>query len=435
VKPLIIQKRIHIESVTDYQSIFDKLKDFIQEWEPSSQKSDFQLHVNASPGTPQMHVVWLMLNASGYLPLSTQLWSTQYDKQQGKTKLSRIEFKPRTYLSEILQKNTRSAHGPNINPNDTQSKARKIAEEKLERYAPLVNVPLLILGERGVGKSTYVRKHLCERIFPDVPFAELACGTFREDLFRAELFGYEKGAFTGADVKKEGILHEFQEKGILFLDEVHDLSLTLQRDLIQVLQTGKYYPVGSTKPLKANFRLITASNLSLAELIQPDRLSRDFFDRIAHVCVEIPPLRECKEDIPRYWKAVWHHVSGLKTEHIWNEKLAQFLSSHELLGNFRDLQRLAASILSFHMQLRNKAPNQAISQGINEFEEFYKGLTMPSLSSSYFIPGKTYKEIITKFNKDLVHEAITYYGSINEASKAMDRSLAALYKDKKGGED
>lgn len=423
--PTITQKRLLIKGVTDYQSIYDAVRAYLRAW-TSQHDKPFRLYINVSPGTPQMHVAWLMLNASGFLPPDTQLWATQYDREKKRQRLEKINFKPRTYLSEILQQNSRPLPGPEANPNDVQSSARKAAIDRLEMYAA-IQAPLLILGERGVGKSTLIRKHLHERIAPDQPYRELACGTFHEELFRSELFGYKKGAFTGAAADKSGILTAFKDGGILFLDEIHDLSRPLQRELIQVLQTGQFYPIGSDQPETARFRLITASNRSLAELSQPDCLAPDFFDRIAHVEVTIPPLRDTREDLPHFWKEVWKHSA--QGDPLWHDRLHRFLQRHPLPGNFRDLQRLAARIYAFHQSLKDNT--KAIEQGIADFEAFQQALSAPADAAGYFIEGATFKQMEGRFRRDLVQWAEKTYGNLDAAAEVLERKKPTLYQDRR----
>lgn len=430
-KPEITQKRISLQQaeITDYQKIYDKVLAYLQEWK-NQQSKDFQLHINVSAGTPQMHVVWLMLNASGYLPPNTQIWSTQIDRKTQVQRLEAVNFKPRTYLSEILQKNAHSLPGPEINPNDVRSTARRQAIEQLELYAP-IQAPLLIMGERGVGKSTLVRKHLAERLFPEKPYRELACGTFREELFRSELFGYKKGAFTGANADKEGILDVIGDDGILFLDEIQDLSLNLQRELIQVLQTGEFFPIGSNASKQARFRLITATNRHLGELLSQGVLAPDFFDRVAHVHVAIPPLRNCREDLPQMWQSSWQEVAQTQREAPWNPELEKFLAKDPLPGNFRDLQRLAASIYA-HLQGQagkyDSGKTQAIKAGIGDFLHF-RSMTQPPATTGpgYFHRDMRFKEMEGRFRRDLVKWAEATYGSIDAAAAALDSKSSTLY--------
>jgi transcriptional regulator with AAA-type ATPase domain len=423
--PKFTNKGINIKNVTHYQSIYDGLVKLL--------KSDFSsysgnLHINVSPGTPQMHVVWLMLNASGYLPENTRLWSSQWSKADDSYAIDEIKFKPKTYLSEVLKRKFNDTFTPLINPNDTQSGLRKEADKRIEVFAHLLNVPIMLLGERGTGKSTYVREVIAP-LHTDLPYKELACGTFNEELLRSELFGFTKGAFTGANQDKKGILAEFENGGVLFLDEIQDLSKPLQRQLIQVLQTGKYYPIGSNEPRVAKFRLITASNKSFQEL-NDVYLDLDFIDRIARFIVEIPPLRKSREDLSRFWNDAWKsvHNSNDGPQLINAAAINKFLTEDPLYGNFRDLQRLAALVGAFYLSYKNQ--KTAVKEGISEFKKWSTIQQSSKSGDSFFIDDKDYNHIIAHFNKELVLWAESNYGSLQEASRVLKRSESALRKDK-----
>lgn len=423
--PTFRNKGITIKNVTHYQSIYDGLVKLLKS-DLSSYSGN--LHINVSPGTPQMHVVWLMLNASGYLPENTKLWSSQWSKADDSYAVNEIKFKPKTYLSEVLKRKFNDVFTPLINPNDTRSGLRKEAEKRIEVYAHLLNVPIMLLGERGTGKSTYVREFIAP-LHTDLPYKELACGTFNEELLRGELFGYTKGAFTGANQDKNGILAEFDKGGVLFLDEIQDLSKPIQRQLIQVLQTGQYYPLGSNKPKIAKFRLITASNRSFQEL-NDNYLDLDFIDRIARFIVEIPPLRKSKEDLPRFWNEAWKsvHNSDDGSKVINTTALDKFLAEDPLYGNFRDLQRLAALVGAFY--LSHKDQKAAIKEAISEFKKWSTTQQSSKSSETFFADGKDYNHIIAHFNKELILWAESQYGSLQGASKILKRSESALRKDK-----
>ncbi len=423
--PKFKNKRITLKSVTHYQSIYDGLVTFLKTtFNPFSGN----LHINVSPGTPQMHVVWLMLNASGYLPGNTKLWSSQWSKSDEKHLINEIKFKPKTYLSEVLQRKFNATFTPLINPNDTQSSLRKEAENRIKTFAHLLNEPMLLLGERGTGKSTYVSEVIAP-LHIDLPYKELACGTFNEELMRGELFGYVKGAFTGANQDKKGLLSEFEKGGVLFLDEIQDLSKPLQRQLIQVLQTGHYYPLGSNEPKTAKFRLITASNKTHKELFDI-YLDLDFMDRIARFVVEVPPLRESREDLDRFWSVAWKSVhnseDGLKL--IKTKVLAIFLTEDPLYGNFRDLQRLAALVGAFYTATKNEV--KAVKQAILEFKKWTIPQQKSEANDTFFVDGKDYNYIIAHFNKELMRWAESHYGSLQDASRVLKRSESALRKDK-----
>ncbi len=419
--PKFTQKRIEIKSVTNYQSIYDNLRKIIQKF---YEKEEVQLHINVSPGTPQMHVVWLMLNSSGFLPQGTVLWSSQWDKQREQTLLEKIKFKPKTFLSEVFEKRYLKNFSININPNETKSQKRKELEDRLSIFSKVPRMPILLLGERGTGKSTYVREYIKQE---NEEYVELACGTFTDELMRSELFGYKKGAFTGASSDKKGFLSKFSSGGLLFLDEIQDLGKELQRQLMQVLQTGEYYPIGETeKPQIANFRLVAASNMEYGELSK--KLDLDFLDRISRFTVEVPPIRECKEDIEMYWEKVWREVGDFEDapKKIWNQALEKYILSKELKGNFRDLQKLASYVISFYLESHKK--DIAVDSAIKEYEKWQTNIDY-SNGKSYFKIGSSYNEIIAEFNKDLVEWAIKTYGSKKVASDILNRSESMLNKD------
>jgi transcriptional regulator with PAS, ATPase and Fis domain len=424
--PVFQNKRISIHGVTNYQSIYNGLIKFLKGNFYTNDNID--LHINISPGTPQMHVVWLMLNSAGYLPVNTKLWSSQYDKIKEKTYIEEVNFKPKIFLSELLKKKYATNSIIKLNPNETKSIKRKDAESKLALFSYIPNASILLLGERGTGKSTYVRELIVKKYNKEYPFSELACGTFSEELMKSELFGYKKGAFTGAINDKDGILSKFKDGGILFLDEIQDLSKSLQRQLIQVLQIGEYYPLGADKPEKTNFRLIAASNITFDSLTN-NMLDYDFFDRISRFIVEIPPLRECQEDFVVNWQNVWSDVACFEDAPslIWDEKIHKFLKSKRLLGNFRDIQKLASYILAFYFQ--NHKKDVAVDKAIEEFEKW--NIEQTKTTDSYFVKGKTYNEMVAKFNKELAEWSIKTYGNKEEAASFLKRSKSMLSKDLK----
>ena len=413
IKFHVKQERLHIKSVTDYQSIYNAVREYLK-----LLSKDIQLHINVSPGTPQMHTVWLMLNASGYLPLSTRIWSSQFDRERKTYPLNEVKFKPKTYLNEIFETTYRKKHPVVINPNDTVSEKRKEAEEYLDLFASISDVPILLIGERGVGKTTYIEEFIRKKYYSKMPFQVLPCGVFSEELMRSELFGYEKGAFTGANEQKQGVFHQFKNGGLLFLDEIHDLSKPLQRQLMQVLQSKEYIPIGSTKTEQTNFRLITASNLSFRDLQK--HLDADFLDRIAQYIVTIPAIRDSREDISRYWKKTWEQVSNETVAPV-SKKISTYLNENPLYGNFRDLQRLANYLFAFS---KVKPKEEAIALAIEMCEKFYQNQLINE--DGYFELDKTYNEIILKFNQDLAKWAIDTYGGRQEASEKLSMSRGWL---------
>ncbi len=160
-----------------------------------------------------------------------------------------------------------------------------------------VDSNVLITGETGVGKEVVARSiHRCSRRM-DGPFIKLNCGAIPENLLESELFGYEAGAFTGAKREGKSGLIELSDGGTLFLDEVADLPINLQVKLLRVLQEREVMRVGGTKTKKVDFRLTAATNKDLEQLVKQNQFREDLFYRLNVVPVNIPPLRERKEDI------------------------------------------------------------------------------------------------------------------------------------------
>ncbi len=193
------------------------------------------------------------------------------------------------------------------------------------------DIPILILGESGVGKDRFAQfiHRLSARSAE--PYVTLNCAAIPENLLESELFGFEKGAFTGAVTAKPGFI-ETAHAGTLFLDEIAELSLPAQAKLLRTLDTGEYYRVGSVSPHKADIRFVAATNKDLKDMIQDERFREDFFFRINGFCVRIPPLRERPEDVA--------HISREQLSRMGKQlepSAIMALAEHPWPGNVREL--------------------------------------------------------------------------------------------------
>lgn len=300
-----------------------------------------EIHVNVSPGTPAMHAVWLILHAGGALPRGARLWSSQWSHETKRTRLDPVDFELTTYLAEIRRGATAE---PEIAAYETEARspARRAALERLARYARVIGAPLLLLGERGTGKTRLLDTHV-KRLKQRDRVQTLACGGLESTLADSLLFGHRKGAFTGADKDREGLI-ALANGGVLFLDEIQDLPKVAQRKLVRVLQDRhrRFRPLGSDEEQTSSFELVCASNLDSRSL--RSKLDADFYDRVSHLTVHIPPLRECREDLADDWPRVWRELrvdASLPEVPPWSDQLKRALDADELAGNLRDLQRLA----------------------------------------------------------------------------------------------
>ncbi|MDF2903161.1 MAG: transcriptional activator of acetoin/glycerol metabolism, partial [Bacillus sp. (in: firmicutes)] len=215
--------------------------------------------------------------------------------------------------------------------------------------AALSNVPILLLGESGTGKekiaqSIHKSSHRC-----DQPFLAINCGAIQKELIGSELFGYERGAFTGAS--KEGKKGKFEEAhgGTLFLDEIGEMPLELQVHLLRVLQEKEITRIGSSRPISVNVRIIAATNKNLYDLCNKGLFREDLFFRLNVVSVNIPPLRERKDDLTliiEYFLKQFTKKYGKELLTL-SEDIHQYFLEYSWPGNIRELQNVLEHAVIF----------------------------------------------------------------------------------------
>jgi two-component system response regulator AtoC len=193
--------------------------------------------------------------------------------------------------------------------------------------------PVLIEGESGVGKEL-VAQHLHRASHrAAATFVDLNCAAVAESLFESELFGHEKGAFTGAGNEKPGLV-EVADGGTLFLDEIGEMPAETQAKLLRVLDSGSFYRVGATRKRRADFRLVAATNRSLRDAVAAGRFRQDLFYRLNGIGVVIPPLRERREDIPLLLE---HFARQLPVKRRFAPSAVAALGAYAWPGNVREL--------------------------------------------------------------------------------------------------
>ncbi len=203
--------------------------------------------------------------------------------------------------------------------------------------------PVLIVGESGTGKEITARTLHRSSLRNEGPFIALNCGAIPENMVESELFGYEKGAFTGAHARKLGLL-ELASSGTLFLDEIGDMPIPLQVKLLRVIETGRFFRLGGTRELKVDLRIISATNKDLSGAIEKGAFRSDLFYRIAGFTLAIPPLRERKEDIPLFIEQVQARNQAFKHKKFSPDALA-ILLKYAWPGNVRELQNVIQRVL------------------------------------------------------------------------------------------
>jgi len=403
---------------TQHASIYEQVRQVVL---PRLRAMGGDLHINVSPGTPAMHSVWLILHAGGALPPGAILWSSQLNSETGRARIDPVNFSMTTYLAEI-RRQARLAPDLAMYEPTALSAGRRAALEQLARYAKVVGAPLLVLGERGTGKTRLVEQFVAP-LKGKKKIVTVPCGGLESALAESALFGHRKGAFTGAVTDRPGFLAA-ADGGILFLDEVQDLPKTAQRMLVRVFQDRlhRYRPVGSDEEQRVDVELVCASNLSLAAL--RDRLDADLFDRLSHLAVTLPPLRECREDVREDWARVWQELrqqASLPIDAPWSSALASTLQHHDLPGNLRDLQRLAMLCMAWSSSIDSSVD---LSSALGEWERFAN--VEPGTNS---LGAGSRDERIRQFRGRLAKWAKEKYGTWAAAAASLECDEKTLRKD------
>ena len=221
-----------------------------------------------------------------------------------------------------------------------ESPALALALADVERVAPMDST-VLVLGETGTGKELIARAVHSMSPRDGRPFVKLNCAAIPFDLLESELFGHEKGAFTGAIAQKIGRF-EMADTGTLFLDEIGDLPLALQPKLLRVLQEQEFERLGSATTHRINVRLVAATHRDLVDMVRRNEFRSDLYYRLNVFPILLPPLRERRQDIPQlvsHFVGIYSRRMNKQIDHISQETMDAF-TSYAWPGNVRELQNL-----------------------------------------------------------------------------------------------
>jgi DNA-binding NtrC family response regulator len=217
---------------------------------------------------------------------------------------------------------------------------------ELIRHIAPYDSSVLIIGESGTGKELIANAIHYNSPRASMAFIKVSCASLSEGIIESELFGHEKGAFTGAIVSRKGRF-ELAHQGTLFLDEVEDIPPATQIKLLRVLQEGEFERAGGNKTLRVNIRIIAASNRDLQEAVKEGRFREDLYYRLNVVNIRLPPLRDRKDDIPflvNFFIEKYNQKYRMKVKGI-SQKAMNLLTDYEWTGNVRELENTLESIL------------------------------------------------------------------------------------------
>lgn len=282
---------------------------------------------------------------------------------------------------------------------------------------------ILITGESGTGKELVANLIRESSNRSNKPFLKINCNTINDSLLESDLFGYEKGAFTGADTRRKGKF-EVVDGGTIFLDEIGDISPRMQAALLRVLQDGEIIRVGGNTPIKVDVRIITATNADLAAAVHEGTFRLDLYYRLNIINITIPPLRERKEDIVdlvshfvrRYRKAFKKDITFLP------KSIMNRLMEHDWPGNVRELENVI-----------QRAVLMAKSNVITTNELFFdrqhdSQVSQPTASFHERLDGMPLRDMMAEVEKEIINSVLLKHnGNVATTAKSLGIGKTAFY--------
>ncbi|WP_050754703.1 sigma-54-dependent transcriptional regulator [Mariprofundus ferrooxydans] len=240
---------------------------------------------------------------------------------------------------------------------------------KLAAKAAGSNAPLLITGETGVGKGLLAKLIHTSSQRSNLPFVSINCASIPENLLESELFGYHKGAFTGADGNKKGLFNEVGE-GTLFLDEIGEMPLHLQAKLLHVLDDGTFRPLGSTRDLHFKGRIVAATNVALEDMLENRTFRQDLYYRLSVLSIEVPPLRSRPDDLMPLAESIYRDLAIEMGRQVNNMPLsvAEQVQQRMWSGNVRELKNYLERVLIFGDESLEDDLDLTLAEAIRRFE-------------------------------------------------------------------
>ncbi|WP_374550137.1 sigma 54-interacting transcriptional regulator [Flavobacterium sp.] len=337
-------KDVEITDPINVSEIFEKLQSLLAEL------ADNEIEIFISPGTPAMQTAWYLLGTHFKRNVTLfQIRAKEFTKD--KTKPEKIIV---SLDSSVLPTNIVVAQ--KTIEKDKTSKDILITQslepiyERAKMIARTNDVGCLILGENGTGKENLAQFIHDNSNRSNKPFIAVNCASFSDELLRSELFGHEKGSFTGAESKKMGVF-EAANGGTVFLDEIGDISPKMQVSLLRVLQSKKIQAVGSTKEIDINVRVLAATNRDIETMCDEDKFRTDLFYRLAVTELKLPALRERgKKEVV----ALINHFNNLLSNRFQKNDLLKIskealecLSAYGYKGNVRELENMFIHFYTF----------------------------------------------------------------------------------------
>ena len=348
------------------------------------------------------------------------------------TKQGAYEYLPKPFDLDELQKLVKKALESKQNSKN-KTKLKNESEKQLivgrspsmqELYKSIArlsqnDLTVMIYGESGTGKELVAKALHKYSARSEKPFIALNMAAIPNDLIESELFGHEKGSFTGAHQKSDGKF-KLAEKGTLFLDEIGDMPIDAQTRLLRVLQEGEFTPIGGKEKILADTRIIAATHKNLSSLIEKGEFREDLFYRLNVVPINIPPLRERKEDIPELVNHFLEKAKTLKLEpKKFNTESFQILEKYQWPGNVRELENFILKLCALYadeiimnedlvkeIKILQKLDQQMLDTDsqFSKILENYLSKNINKINTEY--QGDVYNYFVTELEKVLLFEVL-----------------------------
>ena len=304
------------------------------------------------------------------------------------------------------------------------SDAMQAVQDSISQVCKNPDVPVMIIGESGTGKEIVARTIHGKSQRAERNFIAINCAALNDELLESELFGYKKGAFTGAYRDKDGIFHA-ADGGTLLLDEVSEMSLRMQAKLLRVLQEQIIQPVGSTVSTKIDLRVLGASNKDLQALVKDGAFREDLYYRLNVVEIAVPPLRERKEDIP----ILLHHfvqkysIQRQQPLHF-SQEVVTHLQDYQWPGNVRELENLVRNVVV-------TCEGEEVTL-IDLPDKFHEGRTRSHQVWESFAEEHDYKKALAAATSEFEKSFLSHYlrlnqGNISKTARMIGLSRVALH--------
>ncbi len=335
-------QEVDINDFMDINEIKNKVELLLLKY----RESEVDLMIGA--GTALMQLVWYFLHESTDVftrliqPVRKEYWE---DKKKPKLVEIQLKKSPEAYAFALLNQEHEKK--------DKQiylSKSLKKVYDKADQIALVDGVAALVLGASGTGKELIVKYIHSHSARQDKPYIAINCAAMQDNLLESRLFGYKKGAFTGADKDQKGILKS-ASGGVVFLDEIGDISPYMQAALLRFLQEGELFPIGANEPEKTNVRIIAATNKNLEEMCKKGEFRWDLYYRLAVAVIKMPSFETFASKERRtylnFLVEIKQKALGKKQKLQFSPKALEIIDSYSFPGNFRELENLIEQLYVF----------------------------------------------------------------------------------------